>query len=237
MEAWKARGWLAQNRLDIASRWVEDRQLRFDHLPLSMQEHEYLAFVRILLAQGQLNEAILLLDNMLKAAESQKYTPRVIEVLMLKALALEAKNNTAEAITVLKRALTIAEPRGFFRIFLDEGPQLAQLLYKVIKDGYPQEYARQLLSGFQIPNLERVPRGKMQVYQDEFIEPLSKREIDVLKLIAEGLTNQEIAARLFLSLNTVKVHNRHIFSKLNTNSRLQAVSKARALGILSSTDD
>jgi LuxR family maltose regulon positive regulatory protein len=231
-EAVKARAWLAQERVDLASGWIAEHGLDPNHVPHPIEEHMYVALARILSAQGKFEEAIRLMERMLKLAEEHKYTSRIIEILIIKALALQKSGQTDQATAEIQRALALAEPGGFVRIFLDEGPQLAQLLYKVIKGGYTSEYASYLLSAFQVPELHRKPEAKMQIYNDEVIEPLSDREIEVLKLISEGLTNQEIAARLYLSLNTVKVHNRHIFGKLNASSRLQAVSKAKALGIL-----
>jgi LuxR family maltose regulon positive regulatory protein len=236
MEALKARALLAQDKIDSASNWVVDYGLDPDHAPQPIEEHMYLAFARVLSAQGQADEAIRLLERMLELAEEYKNTSRLVEILIIKALAHQKSGQTDQAKAELKRALTIAEPGGFIRIFLDEGPQLARLLSEVIEDGYASEYASQLLSAFQIPSLLITPKTKMQVIEDEFIEPLSEREIDVLRLIAQGLTNKEIAAKLYLSLNTVKVHNRHIYAKLNASSRIQAVSKAKALGILT-TDD
>jgi LuxR family maltose regulon positive regulatory protein len=136
---------------------------------------------------------------------------------------------------MLERALTLAEPRGFFRIFVDEGLSMAQLLYEALTRGIAPNYVRQLLAAFPVTEPEQVSPTKSQVDQSELIEPLSERELEVLQLIAEGLTNPEIAARLFISLYTVKTHNRNIYGKFNTHNRGQTVAKARALGILPST--
>jgi LuxR family maltose regulon positive regulatory protein len=232
MEAWKARIWLVQGKLENASKWVEERKLDYEHTPLPIEEHEYLAFARILIAQGRVDESIRLLDRTLKSAEEKAYKSRVIEILILKALAFQSDGDLTKAMTTLNHALKLAEPGGFIRIFLDEGPPFALLLNKAIYRGVASDYARRLLPYFQDSESEEAAPEKMLLYKDELIEPLSEREIEVLKLVAEGLTNQEIAGRLFLSLNTIKVHNRHIFAKLNANSRLQAVSKARDVGIL-----
>jgi LuxR family maltose regulon positive regulatory protein len=129
----------------------------------------------------------------------------------------------------LEGAFTFAEPEGFVRIFVDEGPPMAALLKKIkLEDGKISEYVRKLLTVF----------GDKEFHQSShspqlLTESLSEREIEVLQLIAEGLTNPEVAARLFLSLNTVKVHTRNIYGKLDAHSRTQAVARARALHILS----
>lgn len=232
IESWKVRILLAQGKLDFAEKWADNRQLRFDQDPLNMQEYEYLVLARIQIARGQYKESIILLEKLLQAAQSQGFVSRVIEILILKALALQESENSALAISDIKNALSLAEQSGFFRIFLDEGTQIAQLLYKTVQQGDTTGYASRVLLGFNAQEKKISPPKDLQTYGEELIEPLSDREIDVLKLIAEGLTNQEIAVRLFISTNTVKVHIRHIFGKLNTNSRLQTVSKAKDMGIL-----
>jgi LuxR family maltose regulon positive regulatory protein len=135
----------------------------------------------------------------------------------------------------LESALTLAEPGGFIRIFVDKGPPMARLLYKAASRGIAPDYARRLLSEFPVAEPEQTGLSKTQALRHELIEPLSERELEVLQLIAAGLTNPEIASRLFLALNTVKVHTRNIYGKLGVNSRTQAVARARAWGILPST--
>jgi LuxR family maltose regulon positive regulatory protein len=134
----------------------------------------------------------------------------------------------------LERALALAEPEGYVRIFVDEGPPMAHLLYKAATRGIAPDYARRLLAAFPVAEPEKADPSKSQVPESGMVEPLSERELEVLQLIAEGLTNREIAARLFLALNTVKSHSGNIYSKLGVHSRTQAVARARALGILPS---
>jgi LuxR family maltose regulon positive regulatory protein len=135
----------------------------------------------------------------------------------------------------LERALAAAEPGGFLRIFVDEGPSMARLLYEAVTRGIAPDYARRLLSAFPVAEPEQTTASEKQAPQSELVEPLSERELEVLLLFAEGLTNQEIASRLFLSLNTVKAHSSNIYGKLGVHSRTQAVARARALGLLPST--
>jgi LuxR family maltose regulon positive regulatory protein len=187
---------------------------------------------RLLIARERLDEATTLLQGLLEAAEAGGRTTRVIEMLMLQALAFQAGGDTAQAITTLEQALTLAEPGGYIRIFVDEGPPMAHLLHEAVKRGIARDYASRLVAAFPVAEGEQTHAPKAQVCKTELVEPLSERELELLQLIAEGLTNQEVADRLFLSLNTVKVHTRNIYGKLGVNSRTQAVAQAQRLGLL-----
>lgn len=136
--------------------------------------------------------------------------------------------NDSPALTALAATLELAEPEGYVRIFVDEGQPMAELLYQAATRGIFPEYCGRLLASF--PESKAV-KNDTQAKAGELIEPLSEREVEVLQLISEGLSNSETAQRLYLSLNTVKGHTRNIYAKLNVNSRTQAVAKARALGI------
>ena len=135
MAAWQARIWLAQDMLDAASQWVGERELDTESDPTYMKEKEYMALARILIAQGRLAEATTLLQRLLEATEAGGRTSRAIEVLLLQALAFQAGGDTDQAMTALERALTLAEPGGFVRIFVDEGPPMARLLYEALSRG------------------------------------------------------------------------------------------------------
>ncbi|MFW9835768.1 MAG: LuxR C-terminal-related transcriptional regulator, partial [Candidatus Thorarchaeota archaeon] len=132
----------------------------------------------------------------------------------------------------LEKALTLAKPGGFIRTFVDEGPPMARLLYEALSRGIASDYTRRLLAAFPVTEPEQIDSVKTQTATSELIEPLSERELEVLQLMAEGLTNPEVASRLFLALNTVKTHTRNIYGKLNVHNRTQAIACAQALGLL-----
>jgi CubicO group peptidase (beta-lactamase class C family) len=140
--------------------------------------------------------------------------------------------NTTGAMDALERALALAEPGGFIRIFVDEGPPMAHLLHEAAARGIAPEYTRRLLAAFPVTTTEVPEPANPQLAESDLIEPLSERELEVLALLAEGLTNREIASRLFLALNTVKAHTGNIYGKLNVHSRTQAIARAQALGLL-----
>ena len=239
-------GW-HKTMLEAASQWAHERELVFEGALVATGDPnpthgldyfmliEYVVLARILIAQERLGEATDLLQRLLEAAEAGERTTRVIEILNLQALAFQAEGDMPRAVTALERAVILAEPEGFLRIFVDEGPPMAHLLYKAATRGIAPEYARRLLAAFPVTKQEQTDSAETQAPKSDLIEQLSKREVEVLQLIAEGLTNPEIASRLFLSLNTVKAHTRNIYGKLGVNNRTQAVSRARALGVLPST--
>jgi LuxR family maltose regulon positive regulatory protein len=234
MEFWQARIWLAQDKLDAASQWVQERGLDAEGDIALQHEMEYVALARLLSAQERREEASRLLQRLLEATEAGGRVSRTIEVLNLQALVAHAGDEPTEAIASLERALSLAEPGGYVRIFVDEGPPMARLLNHALRRGILPDYVGRLLGAFPVVEPEKTaPSSK--VPQSELIEPLSERELDVLQLIAEGLTNREIAARLFLSVNTVKVHSRNIYGKLGAHNRTEAAAKAQALGILPPT--
>jgi LuxR family maltose regulon positive regulatory protein len=206
-----------------------------------LHEIEHIVLARILMAQERPDEATRLLQRLLETAEAAGRTARVIEILALQALVLQAQAEMERAMAVLQQSLALAEPGGFIRTFVDEGQPMAGLLREAINRGIAPGYAGKILAAF--PNADdllaaqatpagRTPSGSIHPPQFELVETLSERELEVLQLIADGLTNREIAAKLFISLHTVKVHAHNVYGKLDVHSRTQAVATARDLGIL-----
>jgi LuxR family maltose regulon positive regulatory protein len=176
------------------------------------------------------------LERQLRVNEEGGWNECVIELLILQALALDAQGETHRALDGLQRALALAEPEGYLRIFVDEGPAMARLLYQAVERGIAPQYAGRLLAAFEGSRLTSAPLSGLKPAtlgpETQLVEPLSERELEVLGLIAEGLSNREIAHRLFISPKTVKRHTSSIYGKLGVHSRTQAVAKARTLGIL-----
>ncbi|MDQ1427237.1 MAG: hypothetical protein QOK39_713, partial [Acidimicrobiaceae bacterium] len=152
-------------------------------------------------------------------------TGSVIEVLVLQALANQIRGDIPSALASLQRALTLAEPEGYIRIFVDEGPPMASLLRAATKLGTAPDYVRQLLAA------GSAPQDKTPVKQ-AMIDPLSDREMDVLRLLGTDLNGPDIARHLIVSLNTVRTHTKNIFAKLGVNDRRAAVRRAKELDLI-----
>jgi LuxR family maltose regulon positive regulatory protein len=234
--ALKARVWIRQDSLSQALEWAREQALSVDDKLSYLREFEHVTLARVIIAQYRsdgidcsIQEAIRLLERLLKAADDGGRAGSAIEILILQSLAYEAQGNISLAITPLKRALTLGAPEGYFQIFVDEGPPMARLLYESLSNDVEPTHPRRLLAAFPDVELEKTDTTKSQT---ELIEPLSDRELEVLQLIAEGLTNKEVADQLFISLHTVKIHARNIYAKLGVKNRTQAVTRGKALGIL-----
>jgi LuxR family maltose regulon positive regulatory protein len=238
----QARLWVIQGNLEAAMRWAEERGLAKrrdspkseesdDFFSSRVRKYEHLVLARLLMAQDRPEEALALLEPLLPKMERQGRTDLLIEIQTLRALAYQAKGDIEQAVSALERALSLAEPGGHVRIFVDEGAPIARLLYKAAARGLAPVYTGRLLAAF--PVSETTPPSLD--LPAELIEPLTERELEVLQLIAEGLSNKEIAHQLVLSLPTVKWHASNVYGKLAVNNRMQAVAKARSLGILPTT--
>ncbi len=239
ISALKARIWVAQARLTEALDWAHERSLSVDDAPGYLHEFEHITLARALIARYRstredvaICDALNLLEGLLHAAEEGGRMGSVVEILVLQALAHQAQGNLSLALAPLERALSLAEPEGYVRIFVDEGESMRWLLEKQAhgEGRQPIGYAAKLLAAFAPP--PTILQSAVRYPQSTLIEPLSERELEVLQHIADGLTNREIADRLYLSLFTVKAHARSIYDKLDAHSRTQAVARARELGVL-----
>ena len=228
VEAMQARIHIKQNHLNKAQAWAHQSRLSLQDTPIFLHEFGYLTFARIVLAENQNDQhfqsMLHMLDVLLQQAESQNRLRSRIDILITQALAFSAKDS-AKALAALEQALTLAEPEGYLRLFVDEGKPMAELLSK-FKSSTLQQYANRILAAL-TPSIQ----SSAFIIQP-LIEPLSERELEVLRLIAQGLSNQEITQKLVVALSTVKGHNLRIFAKLQAKSRTEAVARARELGLL-----
>jgi LuxR family maltose regulon positive regulatory protein len=226
--ALKARVWIAQGRLAEALGWARQQGLSADDDLSYLREFEHITLARVLLARNQderaVHEAILLLERLLRSAEEGERAGSVIEILVLRALAYQRHGDIPAALSCLERAVTLAEPEGYVRVFADEGPSIASLLRAAAKQGAAGNYARRLLAHV----TETEQNGPVR---QTLIEPLSERELDVLRLLGTELDGPAIARELMVSLNTVRTHTKHIYAKLEVTNRRAAVRRAAELNL------
>lgn len=226
IEAFRIRLALAQGQLEPAIRWASEHPSDPDKEIAYNRQIEVVAKVRILLAQKQPDAALILLDRLLDRFGDRGQTARTMEFLLLKALALAARRDIPAALSPLARALTLGEPEGFMRIFLDEGNPMMELLRHAGSRGIAPKYVARLLAA------ENRATVMAPASRQPLIEPLTERELEVLRLISQGFSNQAIADRLVVALGTVKTHTASLYRKLDVSSRTQAVARASELGLL-----
>ena len=226
--AMRARFLIRQGRLAEASRWQSDAGIGPGDKLTYLREFEHVTLARLLLAERRMDGpagALSLLDRLLNAAERGGRVGTVIEVLVLRALALRATGDANAALRPLGRALELASPEGFAAVFIDEGEPMAALLRAVAKK---DAYARTLLTVFDAA----VTGGRQATQPDGPLVPLSDRELEVLRLLRSDLDGPDIARELRLSLNTVRTHTKNIYEKLDVNNRRAAVRRAEELELL-----
>jgi LuxR family maltose regulon positive regulatory protein len=250
------RAWVAQGRVDEALDWAREQGLSVSDDLSYLREFEHITLARVLLARSKsdradrsIHEAMGLLERLLQAAEAGERMGSIIEILVLQALAHQMQGDISAALVPLERALSLAEPEGYVRIFVDEGLPMAVLLAKLheharkrsraVLTNVPLAYIERLLA---LLRGERVQEGispaatssaSAPVPAQSLLDPLTERELEVLRLIAAGLSNRDIAAQLVLALSTVKSYVNTIYGKLQVESRTQAVARARTLHLLS----
>ncbi len=217
---------IKQGDIEAAARWAETAGLSSSDMPNPLREGDYFTFARLLLAQDRLDEVDRLLSSFEQFAYEGGRQRSLITVYILQALLCRSRGDTKQVIPCLESALQLAAAEGYRRAFLDEGQALIDLL-PTVRHLSP-DFVDLLLEDAQAEPGLRIPSPLSQ----PLIEPLSERELDVLRLVADGLTNREIAERLILSVGTVKTHVHNIYGKLDVRGRTQAIARARELEIL-----
>ncbi|MFN2219890.1 MAG: LuxR C-terminal-related transcriptional regulator, partial [Anaerolineae bacterium] len=227
--ATRARLWLAQGKLEDARHWAETRGLSADGKLDLRNEVEYLTLVHILLADHKVDDAARLLSRLQRAMESTGRQGNLITVLVLWAIVLDMQADSRSALAMLEHAVRLARPEGYMRVFLDEGKPIARLLKIATTQWQDRDllaYTRKLLAAFADV---AVPPAEAQAPEPAI---LTERELEVLRLIAAGCSNQEIADELVIAIGTAKRHTANIFDKLDVRNRTEAVARARQLDLL-----
>jgi LuxR family maltose regulon positive regulatory protein len=234
--ALKARVWIAQGKLSEARGWAQTRGLSATDDLTYMRELEHISLAAVLLAQGihegadhTIDEAADLTERLLTAAEDGGRHGPAIEILVVQALARHARGDTSGAMASLDRAVALAEPEGYVRVFIDEGPRMAALLKLAAKRRNAPSYMRRLLAAVV------TAEGQQPTGGQPLIEPLSERELEVVRLLGSDLSGPDIARELVVSLSTVRTHTQNIYAKLGVNSRRAAIRRAAELGLLRRT--
>jgi LuxR family maltose regulon positive regulatory protein len=263
--ACQARLWAAQGDIEAAMRWAEERGLEaatgateleegglfYDHM---MRQYEYITLARVLLAQGRPDEALPLLEPALAMLEQQGRHEGVLKLEILRAVTFQVQGDVVQAMVCLEHALSLAEPGGYVRAFVDEGEPMRELLRQPASRGIAPEYVSRLLAAFERGTKDQGPTTKAEDSPSVFrssdklragsfdklragsssvlVEPLSEREFEVLRLLTTHLSSTEIAKELCISANTVRFHIKNIYGKLGVHRRSDAIDRASELGLL-----
>jgi LuxR family maltose regulon positive regulatory protein len=232
----RAQLWLARGDIEAAARWARERDLSTDSELGYQREGEQVTLARVLLMQKRSEETLQLLERLVMTAEVEGRMASVIKLLVLQALALYIFGDTTQSLESLTRALSLAEPEGYVRTFVDEGEPMTKLLSDVRLsvargNGTTSEISPEYI-GKLLTILERPPPKQTPGDVERLTKPLSERELEVLRMVAAGMKNVEIAKELFVVVGTVKAHLNSVYRKLEVKNRTQAVSRARKLGLL-----
>ncbi len=237
--ALKARIWIQQGAIDSALAWANDHPLSLNSDVNYLNEFELMTLARIHIAQCEhgnpqspVKAVGQLLARLLNAAATDQRMGRVIEISLLQAQLNWVLDDGDAALAVLQRALQLAEPEGYVRVFVDEGLSMSAMLAAALTREITPVYTQKLIAAFHTEQALQPPASAQPL-----IEPLSERELEILRLVAEGLSNREISERLFITLSTVKGHNRNIFDKLQVKRRTEAVARGLELGLIDPPSD
>ena len=237
----RIRMWLAQGRLVEAIDWVRDRGLSVEDDLSYLREFEHITLTRVLFARYQsdradhsIREAMGLLQRLQKAAEEGERTGSIIEILVMQALGYQVQGDIAAALASLQQAMKLAEPEGYVRMFVDEGPPMAQLLREAAARGIMPGYTGKLLAAFDVepPRNAGALLLPTALASQRLVESLSQRELEVLRLFETELSGPEIADQLVIALSTLRTHTKGIFGKLNVTNRRSAVKRATELDLI-----
>ena len=226
--ALRARLRLAKGDVEGAMQWAASARLSIGDTLSYLREFEHVTFARLLIVRHA-DDAVRLLERLTSAAEAGGRFGSLIEILVLQALAQHASGNLRQALDSLSRALALAEPEGYLRVFLDEGGRMRELLRHAITRGLAGEYTRRVLATFDVPKPAPTPVAESTA---GLVQPLTTRELEILRLISAGLRNQEIADHLTISAATVKRHIANAYGKLGASHRTAALARAAELKLL-----
>lgn len=217
---------LSQGLLNEAEEWLQQNQTLLETRSLIPALQERMIWARVSVARQEAREILAQLEELLEQAQHLGLFRWAIQIYCLQSLALQAQGRTNEALSKLESALALAEPEGYVQVFLEEGPRILDLIHMAQKRGIAPGFVSRLIEAFTGQSSRRETRPV------SVQGPLSKREMELLRLIAEGCSNKEIATRLVISIGTVKRHTSNIFTKLSVKNRTEAVAKTREIGLL-----
>jgi LuxR family maltose regulon positive regulatory protein len=250
VELCQARLWVTQGNFNAATAWFKAQetsgQVNVNDSPgldLDYRDHlrkyRYMPYAYALILQDQPAEALELLEPLLQEMKRQRRIDFMIEIQTLRALAYYTNEDVKNALDALKNALSLAQPGGYVRVFIDKGESMHKLIQQVEPEAITESYIRDLLAAFDKVSVHPEPGRKEALQRSqatrqsyELVDPLSEREIEVLHLLQTNLSSPEIANELVIAVSTVRTHIKNIYSKLGVHSRTQAVDEAKDLGLL-----
>jgi LuxR family maltose regulon positive regulatory protein len=239
VDALKVRIYLKQKQLFKARKWAKERGLSVDDELIYLHEFEHITLARVLLADYQESrdesaflKALDLLERLLKAAEGSRRLRSILEILVTQVLAYQVKGDLSKAHASLEHALALAQPEGFFRIFIDEGEPIRALLMDFRGSIEKQSRGKNHELSNYVDKLLFTSTQPKRIQHSELVEPLSQRELEILRMLQTELSVPEIAGELVIAVSTIRTHTKSIFSKLNVNNRRAAVKRAVELNLI-----